>query len=611
MNRHHFLTNFVLQWLTIDKVSSFGLSTSYQELRLSRKLRKIRKTTAYYTGLHGFMSGKGRGLSSAEKKGKGKDQELNDEDLGMIRRRIAAIEAARRRVASAAPDANAIKLAKLTAYATVPRWRRPFAKLIRRPGNVTAAISSPNVHLLPEDTDEQDEDRSYPSDPPRKPSMSEGEKEKVKEIDRMIQEGQQRILDLQIKKDELQRSPNPLYNYTASTDTSDDSKDEEEEAVPVASSRSFAFPSEKLVEEYIDELYSVGRLLKMNHTELWKRKSSYCDDDEEIGDDLLTPSGDASKLYENNEHLKNGNGNGNGKRNGNGAGGSWLLRQSLGTGSKLGEKIGETIENAAYRGVCSAVMSILGTSIAALHGVNVMKHSDIRLFVESATDLPPVSKTIFQDDDYAKEAIGKAIRKGSKKKRKRKQKAYQYGSDSCDDSFVQRDAVVETLISHCQISAPLLKLFPPAWQRALLGNIITLIAAVVSDFAEGVQFQILGHQLAFSFKPITEADMIQHIGVGGFRFNHRRAKPEEFEAAVRATANDISQGLAFLDRWHQRALGGDLLRAQIGNLIARVVLTLVDEVLHSSRMDLWSAQVGGPRIVAGLEYRSENDGGLD
>ena len=511
--------------------------------------------------------------------------------------------------------ASAIRSAKRAAYAKVPLWRRPIARLIRRPGNVTAtarvATSAPTSQLLLEDNYEKN-DGSSPnlSDsyvPPRKPSMTDDEKEKVKEIDSMIQEGQQRILDLQMKKDELQMRPNPLYNYTQSNDTFDADKSEGPAPDPTTSFRTFSFPSDNLVEDYIEELNSVGRLLKMNHTDLWKRKSSYSDEDDEIGDDLLTPSGDASKLYENLQRN-----NGNGKRNGNGfGGGSWLLRQSLGTGSKLGEKIGETIENAAYRGVCSAVMSILARSIAALHGLNVMKHSDIRLFVESATDLPPVSKAIFEDNDYAKEAIGKAIRKGSKKKRKRKQKAYQYGNDSGDDSFVQRDAVVETLISHCQISAPLLKLFPQAWQRALLGNIITLIAAVVSDFAEGIQFQILGHQLCFSFKPITEADLIQHIGVGGFRFNHRRTKPEEFEAAVRATADDISQSLVFLDRWHQRALGGDLLRAQIADLIARVVLTLVDEVLHSARMDLWSAQVNGPRIVAGLEYRSDVSEGVE
>lgn len=600
-----------LQWSTIDKLSSFGLSTSHKEFRLSRKLRKTRKTAAYYTGLHGVMSGKGRVVSGNEKKG----GEINETDLGMIRRRLAAIEAARKRVASAAPDASAIRSAKRAAYAKVPLWRRPIARLIRRPGNVTAtarvATSAPTSQLLLEDNYEKN-DGSSPnlSDsyvPPRKPSMTDDEKEKVKEIDSMIQEGQQRILDLQMKKDELQMRPNPLYNYTQSNDTFDADKSEGPAPDPTTSFRTFSFPSDNLVEDYIEELNSVGRLLKMNHTDLWKRKSSYSDEDDEIGDDLLTPSGDASKLYENLQRN-----NGNGKRNGNGfGGGSWLLRQSLGTGSKLGEKIGETIENAAYRGVCSAVMSILARSIAALHGLNVMKHSDIRLFVESATDLPPVSKTIFEDNDYAKEAIGKAIRKGSKKKRKRKQKAYQYGNDSGDDSFVQRDAVVETLISHCQISAPLLKLFPQAWQRALLGNIITLIAAVVSDFAEGIQFQILGHQLCFSFKPITEADLIQHIGVGGFRFNHRRTKPEEFEAAVRATADDISQSLVFLDRWHQRALGGDLLRAQIADLIARVVLTLVDEVLHSARMDLWSAQVNGPRIVAGLEYRSDVSEGVE
>eukprot|EP00979_Chaetoceros_neogracilis_P016776 scaffold9379_cov123-Chaetoceros_neogracile.AAC.1 len=206
--------------------------------------------------------------------------------------------------------------------------------------------------------------------------MTDDEKEKVKEIDSMIQEGQQRILDLQMKKDELQMRPNPLYNYTQSNDTFDADKSEGPAPDPTTSFRTFSFPSDNLVEDYIEELNSVGRLLKMNHTDLWKRKSSYSDEDDEIGDDLLTPSGDASKLYENLQRN-----NGNGKRNGNGfGGGSWLLRQSLGTGSKLGEKIGETIENAAYRGVCSAVMSILARSIAALHGLNVMKHSDIRLF---------------------------------------------------------------------------------------------------------------------------------------------------------------------------------------------------------------------------------------
>jgi hypothetical protein len=30
-----------------------------------------------------------------------------------------------------------------------------------------------------------------------------------------------------------------------------------------------------------------------------------------------------------------------------------------------------------------------------------------------------------------------------------------------------------------------------------------------------------------------------------------------------------------------------------------------DEILVAARMDLWSAQAGGPRMLAGLEYRIE------
>jgi hypothetical protein len=53
-----------------------------------------------------------------------------------------------------------------------------------------------------------------------------------------------------------------------------------------------------------------------------------------------------------------------------------------------------------------------------------------------------------------------------------------------------------------------------------------------------------------------------------------------------------------------------MLRAQIANLIARIVLTLADEVLSSARIDLWSAQAGGPRMLAGLEYRTTS-GSMD
>jgi hypothetical protein len=90
----------------------------------------------------------------------------------------------------------------------------------------------------------------------------------------------------------------------------------------------------------------------------------------------------------------------------------------------------------------------------------------------------------------------------------------------------------------------------------------------------------------------------------GDGFNRQKAKPEEFEAAVRATAEDMSENLKFLDRWHERALGSGMLRMQIATLIARLVLTLIDDVLGGARMDLWAAHAGGPRVVAGLEYRT-------
>ncbi len=578
---------------------------------------KIRKKAAQITGLHGIISGKGRGENADYST---KESELNEEELGKIRQRLAAIEMARKRVAATKSNEQSTPMQR-----QIPRWRRMFGTRRRvvidntttdtngRIGAQTA--NKETIEIKAEVISEQ-----MPKVPPvlsieeakaREEARAEELKriERVKEIDVLIKEGQRRILELQCQKDDLQKSPNPLYKYSHAS--SDSFKGKENKTATTnnsfESARTFNFPPSDLVSEYIDELISNGRLQKMNHTQLWRSEtdSSYDDEEESIGDDLLTPSGDAKKLYENDNKKKNNND----RRQGTNSlgGGSWLLRQSLGMGGSLGEKIGAAIEEAAYKGVCSVMMSILARSLASLHGVTVMQHSDIRLFVESTSDLPPVSKAIYSSSsaDYTREAIGQAIRKGSKKKSKKKQKPYHYGSQISDDTFLQRDAVVETLISHCQISAPLLKLFPAEWQRALLGNIITLTAAVVSDFCDGVQFQILGHQLSFAFKPITEADMIQHIGVGGFRFNHRRAKPEEFEAAVRATSDDVSKSLSFLDRWHERALGGDLLKAQIGNLIARVVLTLVDEVLHSARMDLWSAQVGGPRIVAGLEYRVE------
>ena len=432
-------------------------------------------------------------------------------------------------------------------------------------------------------------------------------RKRVEEIDRLLQRGGDRLLELQCERDDLLQAPNPLFNYTKTYDPSTN-----QTFGDVRTTREFNFPSPELVNEYIGELVSNGRLHRMNHTELWQSRSDneLDDDDETVGDDLLTPSLDARKLYEDLDELERGNRNGNKNK----GGGSWLLRGSL------GEKLGETIEIAAYKGVCSAVMMVFARMLSALHGVNVLSHSDIRTYIEEDPDLPPVDKKhgpLLNGDkaNYAQDAIKTALQKGAKKKRKtgkhgsHKSSHRRHGHELSDDAFIQRDAVVETLISHCQISAPLLKLFPLDWQRAMVGNIITLATAIVSDFADGLQVQILGHSLTVSFKPITEADMIQHIGVGSFRQNHRRTRPDEFEAAVLATALDLSESLTFLDgwlEWFERKLGGGVLRSQIGNLIARVVLTLIDEVLSGARMDLWSSQANGPRLYAALEYRTSS-----
>lgn len=579
-------------WVPIDILSSFGLSTINDDLKISRVLRPVRKAVANITGLHGFVSGKIYTTTNSSHtvimRRKNAvvisiDEELGIHDAGALEAEMLARRFARQR--------------RRRNQRTNTRGNRVGRRWGFRRGQQAAAArentSSSEVVVV----------TSLDSSPD---ALEQRRRKRVEEIDHLLQRGSERLLELQCERDDLLQAPNPLFNYTKKYDPSTN-----QTFGDVRTSREFNFPPSSLVNEYISELVSNARLIPMNHTQLWSAKSdSIDDDDESVGDDLLTPSADARKLYENLDQLERGKV----RRNGNGGGGgSWLLRTGFGrNGGSLGEKLGETIETAAYKGVCSAVMMVLARLLSCLHGVNIMSHSDIRVYIEQDPDLPPVNKHL--GENYAEETLKRAIRKGSKKKKKRhsshRSSSRQHGYELSDDAFIQRDAVVETLISHCQISAPLLKLFPLDWQRAMVGNIITLVTAIVSDFADGLQVQILGHALSVSFKPITEADMFQQIGVGGFRQNHRRSRPDEFEAAVMATAQDISESLSFLDgwlEWAERKVGGGVLRSQIGNLIARVVLTLVDEVLSGAKLDLWSSQANGPRLYAALEYRDQSE----
>jgi hypothetical protein len=522
------------QWRSIDRMLTLGYADEHPFWRVSSHLRTVRKAAAKVTGLHGVLSGKPRQPFVGA---------VDDEQLGLVRRRLAAIDRARRNVERASAIA-----ANVTATPRLFFWKR----------RETEDAENQYAFVLQKSSKEKlDEERR---------------KERVKEIDKQMHAAQRQLMQLACEKDVLQKRPNPLWNY--STDTSSNTAPSETSSDgSVAASRQFNFPPADLVDEYLDMLFSSGRLIKLNHTDLWRNGNAdeYDDDDE-----LASP-------MQRDESRKRRNGNGD-------SGGSWLLRNGL------GEKIGQTAETAAYKAVCSAVMSVLARSISCLHGVNVMTYSDIRLSTEQAPDLPPISAGIIpgsgRNRNYAHDAFQDAMRRGARKKRLNKRR----------DNFIQRDAVVEMLTSQCQIAAPMLKLFPLAWQRAMLGNIVTMATAVIADFCEGIEFQILGHRLSFAFTPITEEDMIRGMVRDCFN-NPRRTNPEQFEAAVRATAEDVGENLNFLDRWHERALGSGMLRTQIATLIARLVLTLTDDVLCGSRMDLWAAHAGGPRLLAALEYR--------
>jgi len=589
----------------------------------NKPLRPIRKAISKVTGLSGFFSGK-------QLNGVDVDEDLvavNEDELGIIQRRIAAIDMARRAVERRARTDEGKRR-----FGFGPSNINDSGEKIgpikwlgaRRRALLGPKIDEANVeNVVSRQLTAKQGDilfREFPSvldavaqadaEARKAKSVLELAKERkrrvrIQEIDRQIRMGQELLIELQSERDDLLKSPNPLFNYTKIRDKDSD---------VVRTKRQLNFPPADLVDEYMEQLVSSGRLTMLNHTYLWKvapSEEDYDEDDESIGDDLFTPSADARKLYE----KKTRNGKDRKRSSGigvsTGGGGSWLLRQSIGKGESLGEKIGSVMEMSTYKAVCKSIMAVLARSISALHGVNVMQHSDIRIYLEDSPDLP--LHTDFGDGEtYAQEAIKRVINrrasgKGKKKgKHKNRYSASYHGNENVD-SFIQRDAVVETMLSHCQISAPLLKLFPLPWQRAFLSNIVTLVACVVSDFASGIRIQIMGHQLTFAFQPITEQDMMEQALLSMSHpppFNNRKSRPQEFEAAVTAAANDLSEQLMFLDRWHERALGSGMLRAQLSNLIARVVLTLVDEVLTGTQMNMWTKQASGPRVIAGLEYRA-------
>ncbi len=166
------------------------------------------------------------------------------------------------------------------------------------------------------------------------------------------------------------------------------------------------------------------------------------------------------------------------------------------------------------------------------------------------------------------------------------------------DKFLQKGAVTETLLAHCQSSMPLLKVFPLKLQRAILGNVVSLVSFVVSDAVAGFQLRLLGHQLTASFTPMSDEEAftwLRSTAVYSRRIDGRRAA--EFEVAVRELAAVIDNDFKVLQHPYERWV-----RKQLATLIARLALTLVDDALGGCKFDLWPAG-GGPRILAGIEFR--------
>ena len=574
-------------WVVVDNLLTIGLaSRSSATWKPSYSLRPLRKSVARATGLHGVLSGKPSGESlSATTAGP-----ENHEHAAMTseeRQRLAAIDKARGNVARVEAE----------------RRKRQGGFWGRRrrtnPGDEPAFIHNRRAW-------EQEKMR----------------RERLHEIDSLQEQYGLTLARLAAEKELLLKIPNPLWNYTttledveeerrraeetaqkkheflrgnqtngdsARTSTESDSDGEDEsgtktnDAKDTTIQREFNFPSDDLVDEYLDMLFSTGRIVKLNHTVLW-RNNGLDDLDNSIDDEDEWLS---AQEIERRARIAQRRGE---------TGSRWLR-------NGLGEKIGLAVEMVAYKAVCANVMGILAKSLSAMHGVTIMGHSDICLQTENVPVLPPLVGAE-NADCYASQAIQNALRKtSSSKKKKRKRK---------NAEFVQRNAVTEQLLSQCQIATPLLKLFPLAWQRALIGNLITMITSILSDFFEGLEFEILGHKLSMVFKPITEQDMIRKLeanwlssSTSSFQQDPARSM-QAFEAAVDATTASMASSLHFLDKWHERVLGGDQIRTQVAALIARVVLSLVDDILTQSRMDLWPL-VGGPKLLAGLMYRTPQE----
>lgn len=245
-NLNHFNNAYVsaLKWIGIDLIASLGLSTLSDDLRISRSLRPMRKYVAKATGLHGFLSGKDYTTAELMRNetiaGRTSTTVISiDEELGihdtnaleaeMLARRVARRKRHRGRGGNNSPGR---------------RWGL-FRRGQQGPNNRNLASGHVLVPALDSSPDALEHRRRM----------------RVEEIDRLVQRGSERLLELQCERDDLLENPNPLFNYTKKYNPSTNKTFGD-----VRTTREFNFPPPELVNEYISELISHGRLIQLNHT---------------------------------------------------------------------------------------------------------------------------------------------------------------------------------------------------------------------------------------------------------------------------------------------------------------------------------------------------------
>ena len=215
-----------MKWVGIDLVTSLGLSSLNDDLKISKALRGIRKSAAAYTGLHGFMSGKEYIIETQQVLESDNTTSSTvisiDEELGIH-------------------DTNAIQ-AEILARRVASRNRQRRVRNNNRQGRRWGfrrghQATTPNI---------VNSDYVVVSALDTSPDALEIRRRKrAEEIDLLLQRGSERLQELQCERDDLLCAPNPLFNYTKKYDPSTNHTFGD-----VRTTREFNFPSPELVNEY-------------------------------------------------------------------------------------------------------------------------------------------------------------------------------------------------------------------------------------------------------------------------------------------------------------------------------------------------------------------------